>query len=79
MLEQLTKELTCGAMTKIAMKVKRIKLIHTKERKNKKKEPIPAPKCPDEKKTEIYTSSEQTIILMIQIIESIIESISFSF
>ena len=36
-------------MTKIVIKVKRIKLIHTNERKNTKKEPIPAPKCPKEK------------------------------
>ena len=36
--------LTCGATTKTEMNTKRIKLIHTKERKNKKNEPIPAPK-----------------------------------
>ena len=38
--------LTCGATTKTEMNTKRIKLIHTKERKNKKNEPIPAPKYP---------------------------------
>jgi len=36
-------------MTKMVIKVKSIKLIHTRERKNTKKEPIPAPKCPEEK------------------------------
>lgn len=49
MLEQFDRELTCGAMTKMVIKVKSIKLIHTKERKNRKKEPIPAPKCPERK------------------------------
>ena len=33
----------------MVMNVKRIKLSHTKERKNRKNEPIPAPKCPVEK------------------------------
>lgn len=47
--KKFAKQLTCGAMTKIVIKVKRVKLIHTKERKNRKKEPIPAPKCPEEK------------------------------
>lgn len=45
--------LTCGATTKMVIKVKRIKLIHTKERKNRKKEPIPAPKCPEREWTVI--------------------------
>lgn len=49
MLGKFTQQLTCGAMTKIVIKVKRMKLIHTNERKNTKKEPIPAPKCPKEK------------------------------
>lgn len=47
--EYFTQQLTCGAMTKTVIKVNRIKLIHTKERKNTKKEPIPAPKYPGEK------------------------------
>ena len=41
----------------MVMKVNRIKLIHTKERKNTKKEPIPAPKCPEEKNTVIQDTS----------------------
>ena len=47
-------------MIKIAIKVNRIKLIHTKERKNRKNEPIPAPKCPEEEKkdTNILTRTK---------------------
>ena len=44
--KQIVIMLTCGATTKTEMNTKRIKLIHTKERKNRKNEPIPAPKYP---------------------------------
>lgn len=61
--KKFAKQLTCGAMTKIVIKVKRVKLIHTKERKNRKKEPIPAPKCPEEKMKQCK---------LIQVMESIL-------
>jgi len=32
------------------MNIKRMKFSHTKERKNRKNEPIPAPKCPGEER-----------------------------
>lgn len=49
-------------MTKIVIKVKRIKLIHTNERKNTKKEPIPAPKCPKEKNAVVYIDTRRDLL-----------------
>lgn len=49
-------------MTKIVIKVKRIKLIHTNERKNTKKEPIPAPKCPKEKNAVVYIDIRRDLV-----------------